>query len=558
MNMTDTVKIHCLNTDEHKEVKIGSTLEELIDIFGVKKPYLIANAKVNNKTESLSFKVYRPRRVEFIDISDPSAMRTYVRSLCFLLAKAVDDILPKAQVYFEHAVSKGYYFTIDNGHTVDEDDINKIKERMHELIKADIPFIQIEEQKDEVVKLFHENNMEDKAMLIETSGELFYARYSKLDNYIDYYYGCLLPSTGYISLFDIVEYNGGFLLIIPKRSNPVELEPVIMQPMLLQVYREHLEFLKISNLRNAGDLNRAIRSNRISEIIQVSEAYQSNEISDIAKEITHRYSNGVRLVLISGPSSSGKTTFRKRLEVQLFVNRLKPVGISLDDYFVDRDDSPIDENGEKDYESLYAIDLDLFKDHLNKLLNGEEISLPSYNFVTGKREYKGQKLKMDDRSVLIVEGIHALNPQLTENIARNRKFMVYVSALTSISLDNHNWIPASDNRLLRRMIRDYKYRGYSAEDTISRWESVRRGEEKWIFPFQENADAMFSSAMIYELAAIRRHAEPILRRVPRTAPEFSEAYRLLKFLGYFNYLTDRELPPTSLLREFLGGSSFRY
>ena len=557
--MTDTIKVHCLNTDEHKEVKIGSTLKELIDIFGVEKTFLIGNAKVNNKTESLSYKVYRPIRVEYFDISDQSAMRTYVRSLCFLLAKAVDDIMPNAKVYFEHAISKGYYFNIKNGHYVTKEDLAKIKERMQELVNADIPFLQIEEEKDEVVKLFHQNNMEDKALLIETSDDLLYARYSKLDNYIDYYYGCLLPSTGCIKLFDVVEYNGGHLLIIPNRKNPVKLEPVIMQPMLLQVYREHLDFLSISNLRNAGDLNRAIRNNRISEIVQISEAYQANEISDIAKDITHRYNNnGVRLVLISGPSSSGKTTFRKRLEVQLFVNRLKPIGLSLDDYFVNRDDSPVDENGEKDYESLYAIDLDLFKEHLNKLLNGEEIDVPTYNFVTGKREYKGNKLKMHDRSVLIVEGIHALNPELTENIARNRKFMAYISALTSISLDNHNWIPASDNRLLRRMVRDYKYRGYSAEDTISRWESVRRGEDKWIFPYQENADVMLSSAMIYELAAIRRHAEPILRRVPRTAPEYSEAHRLLKFLGYFNYLTDRELPPTSLLREFLGGSSFRY
>lgn len=557
--MIDTVKIHCLNTDEHKEVKIGSTLQDLIDIFGVKKPYLIGNARVNNKTESLSYQVFRPVRVEFFDISDQSAMRTYVRSLCFLLAKAVDDIMPKAQVYFEHAISKGYYFKIHNGHSITKEDLVEIKARMQELIKADIPFLQIEEEKDIVVDLFHKNNMEDKALLIETSDDLFYARYSKLDNYIDYYYGCLLPSTGYINLFDVVEYNGGHLLIIPNRKKPIELEPVIMQPMLLQVYREHLEFLSISNLKNAGDLNRAIRNNKISEIVQVSEAYQANEISDIAKDITHRYNNnGVRLVLISGPSSSGKTTFRKRLEVQLFVNRLKPIGLSLDDYFVNRDDSPVDENGEKDYESLYAIDLDLFKDHLNKLLNGEEIDVPTYNFVTGKREYKGNKLKMHERSVLIVEGIHALNPELTENIARNKKFMAYISALTSISLDNHNWIPASDNRLLRRMVRDYKYRGYSAEDTISRWDSVRRGEDKWIFPYQENADVMLSSAMIYELAAIRRHAEPILRRVPRTAPEYSEAHRLLKFLGYFNYVTDRELPPTSLLREFLGGSSFRY
>ncbi len=324
------------------------------------------------------------------------------------------------------------------------------------------------------------------------------------------------------------------------------------------MYRKHQEFLKVSELNTVGDLNMAIRTNRISEIVQISEAYQANEIINVANEITRKYDDGMRMVLISGPSSSGKTTFRKRLEVQLYVNMLKPVGISLDDYFVERNDTPVDEFGEKDYESLYAIDLELFKLHLNQLLNGEEISLPSYNFVTGKREYKGRKLKMDDKSVMIIEGIHALNPELTESIVKSRKYMIYVSALTSISLDNHNWIPAADNRLLRRMIRDYRYRGYSAAETISRWGSVRRGEDKWIFPFQENADAMINSAMIYELAALRRHAEPILRQVPKSVPEYSEAYRLLKFLSYFNYITDRELPPTSLLREFVGGSSFRY
>ncbi len=556
--MTDTVRIHCLNTDDYKDVRIGSSLKELIDVFGVKKPYLIANAKVNNKTESLDYQVFRPRRVEYVDISNSSAMRTYVRSLCFVLSKAVHDVIPHGQVYIEHAVSRGYYFHIENNIEIGDKDLMLVKNRMREIIDDDIPFVQVEEEIADVVKLFRENGMEDKALLLETSDDLLYARYSKLDDYVDYYYGCLVPSSGYLTLFDIIPYNGGFLLVVPNRQNPVELEPVIPQQKLLKVYREHLEFLKISKLDNVGDLNKAIRTNKISEIIQVSETYQANEIFDIANEITSRYNDGLRVVLISGPSSSGKTTFRKRLEVQLIVNRLKPVGISLDDYFIDRDLTPLDAFGERDYESLYAIYLELFENQLIALLNEEEIELPSYNFVTGKREFRNRHLTMDKKSVLIVEGIHALNPKLTEHIANDKKFMIYVSALTSISLDNHNWIPPADNRLLRRIVRDNRYRGYSAQDTISRWDSVRRGEEKWIFPYQENADVMFNSAMIYELAAIRRHAEPILQQVPRVAKEYSEAYRLLKFLRYFNYIADRELPPTSLLREFLGGSSFRY
>ena len=556
--MKETVPVRCVNTNEVKEVAIGTQLKDPIDFFGAQSKYLIGNAKVNNKTESLNYRVYRPRKVEFVDISRPSAMRTYVRSLCFVLAKAVHDVLPNSQVYFEHAVSRGYYFTVENGAHVGKEELHLIKQRMHEIIQLDLPFQQIEEEKEVVVQLFNENNMQDKASLIETSDDLIYARYSQLDNYIDYYYGCLLPSTRYLSIFDIVQCNGDFLLVIPDRNDPVKLETVIDQPKLLQVYRKHQEFLSVSKLNTVGELNNAIRSNKISEIIQISEAYQTNEIINVANEITRKYDDGLRVVLISGPSSSGKTTFRKRLEVQLYVNMLKPVGISLDDYFVNRDDTPLDDSGEKDYESLYAIDLDLFSEHLEKLLNNEEISLPTYNFVTGKREYRGQKLKMDNKSVLIIEGIHALNPELTKTISDNKKFMVYVSALTSISLDHHNWIPASDNRLLRRMVRDNRFRGYSAADTISRWNSVRRGEDKWIFPFQENADALINTAMIYELAAIRRHAEPVLRRVPKSAPEYAEAYRLLKFLSYFNYITDRELPPTSLLREFLGGSSFRY
>lgn len=555
--MIDTVTVHCLNTNEQKEVPIGSSLEELLPIFGVEMPYLIANAKVNNKTESLSYKVYKPKRVEFVDISNTSAMRTYVRSLSFILAKAVDDVLPNAETFMEHAVAKGFYFEIKADVNVGETELNAIRNRMQEIVDANIPFVQVEEETEKVVKLFREHRMEDKALLLETS-DFLYARYSILENYIDYYYGCLTPSTGYIKIFDIQRYNGGFILQGPRSDKPNELAPFVRQDKLLEVYREHLHFLKISKLDNVGDLNKAKQEDRIHEVIQVAEAYQAKQIGHIAEQITEGFNKGVRVVLISGPSSSGKTTFRKRLEIQLLVNSLKPVGISLDDYFINRDETPLDEYGNKDYESLYALDLELFEQHILTLMQGHEVELPSYNFVTGKREYKNRFLKMEENSILIVEGIHALNPELTQHIPREKKFMVYVSALTSISLDDHNWIPASDNRLLRRIVRDYRYRGYSAQDTISRWESVRRGEEKWIFPFQEYADVMFNSAMIYELAAIRRHAEPILMQVPRTAPEYSEAYRLLKFLNYFNYITDRELPPTSLLREFLGGSSFRY
>ncbi len=555
--MIDTVRVTCINTNTSKDIKIGSTLEELIDVFEVKSPYLIANAKVNNRTESLNYRVYRPKIVEFVDVTNNSAMRTYVRSLCFILAKAVDDVLPNAEVYIEHAVSKGYYFQIESDVPVGKPELDAIRERMREIVDANIPFVQVEEETVKVVQLFRERGMEDKARLLETS-DFLYSRYSKLEEYVDYFYGCLTPSTGYISLFDIQPYNGGYLLRIPRRENPVELEPEIQQEKLLNVYREHLQFLKISKLGNVGDLNRAIQEDRISTVIQVAEAYQSKQIAEIAEKITRGFDDGIQVVFISGPSSSGKTTFRKRLEIQLLVNMLKPVGVSLDDYFVNRDETPLDAHGEKDYESLYALDLELFENHMLALMRGEEIELPFYNFVTGKREFRGNMLKMDTNSILIVEGIHGLNPELTAHIPEDKKFLVYVSALTTISLDDHNWIPASDNRLLRRMVRDYRYRGYSAQQTISRWDSVRRGEDKWIFPYQENADVMFNSAMIYELAAIRRHAEPVLMQVPRTAFEYSEAYRLLKFLSYFNYINDQELPPTSLLREFLGGSSFRY
>lgn len=558
--MTETVEIHLKNTGEKKQVPIASSLVDIIKIFDFKMPYLIANAKVNNRTESLAYKVYRPKLVEFVDITSQSAMRTYVRSLCFILAKAVNDVLPEAKTYIEHAVSKGYFFHIEIGGETDkvtESQLDDIRNRMHEIVKADHPFISHEEETDEVVKIFRENRMEDKALLLETSN-FMYSRYFELDGYVNYFYGCLTPSTGYITIFDIMRYNGGFLLQIPNRESPDKLEEFVRQDKLLDIYREHLHFLKMTGLDNVGDLNKAKQANRISDVIQVAEAYQAKQIGDIASQIAKKYEEGVRVILISGPTSSGKTTFKKRLEIQLLVNMLKPVGISLDDYFVNREDTPKDETGDYDYESLYALDLPLFEENMLALMKGIEVEMPTYNFTTGEREYKDNRLKINNNNILIVEGIHALNPELTAHIPDEKKFMVYVSALTSISLDNHNWIPASDNRLLRRITRDYTYRNYSAVDTISRWKSVRRGEDKWIFPYQENADVMFNSAMIYELGSLRRHAEPILQQVPRNAPEYAEAYRLLKFLSYFNYITDKELPPTSLLREFVGGSSFRY
>lgn len=428
---------------------------------------------------------------------------------------------------------------------------------MREIIDADRPFHLKSVRTTDAAILFRERGMNDKARLIETAG-MPYTSYYELDGYINFFYGCLTPSTGYIQLFDIVPYFDGVLLQIPKRNNPLELEPAIPQDKMFEVYKEHLTLQRTVTLNNVGDLNRAIEKGHTPEIIMVSEAMQEKQVAKIAEEIAGRYNNGVRIVLISGPSSSGKTTFCKRLEIQLITNLLHPVSISLDDYFLNREDTPRDESGEYDFESLYALDLPYFNKELQKLIAGKEIEVPSFNFETGCRVYKGKKLKMRNNSVLVIEGIHALNPELTSMIDDKYKYRVYVSVLTSISLDNHNWIPTTDNRLLRRIIRDYRFRGYSAKETIARWPSVRRGEDKWIFPYQENADAMFNSAMLYELAALRKFAEPILSEIRECDQENAEAYRLLRFLRYFNYVPDTGLPGTSLLREFLGGGSFRY
>ena len=558
MENIENITIYCKNNNINKEVKIGSSLLEIYKAVGSPLKHRSLCASVNNRVRSLMYRCWQPKEVEFLDFTKLSGCRVYVRSLCFILSKAVNDIFPGRQFNLEHPVSKGYYCTFDDNGKISEEAIADIKKRMKEIIAADMPFVFNTIRTVDAVKLFRERGMEDKALLLETSG-MSYSSYYELDGYVDYFYGDLTPSAGFIELFDIVSYDVGLLLRVPQLNNPSELNPVVIQDKMFGAYKRFLDIQKVVGLNDVGDLNRVIQEERTSEIVMVSEAIQEKRIAYIAEKITERYNNnGVRVVLISGPSSSGKTTFCKRLQIQLITNLLHPLGVSLDDYYVNREDTPKDENGNYDFESLYAIDLPYFKKDLQRLIEGEEVELPSFNFSKGLREYKGKKLKMQNHSILLLEGIHGLNPELTDNIPPERIFRVYVSALTTISLDGHNWIPTTDNRLLRRIVRDYQFRGYTAKQTISMWSSVRRGEDKWIFPYQENADEMFNSAMLYEFAALRHYAEPILNEVFETEEEYAEAYRLLRFLKYFNYIYESELPGTSLLREFLGGGKFKY
>lgn len=553
------LQIYCKNNNSTREFPEGSSLLDIYNGFNLAMPYGPVSAKVNNKVESLDFRVYYNKDIEFLDITSSSGMRTYVRSLFFILVKAVEELYPQGSISLEHPISKGYFCKLHIDRTIGLDDVQRIKQKMQEIIAADIPYTRTESHTEEVVRLFEKRGMMDKARLLDTYGQL-YSYYYQLGDTVDCYYSSLVPSTGYIRLFDIVKYYDGLLLRIPSRENPTKLEEVVKQEKMLEVFQEYHRWNQILGISTVGDLNVACNHGHATDLINVSEALQEKKIAQIADEITHRNQDGqrVKLVLISGPSSSGKTTFSKRLSIQLMTNGLKPYPISLDDYFVNRNDTPLDENGKHDFESLYAVDLPFFEEQLTTLLNGGEVELPRYNFTTGKREMSGKKLRIDEHMILIIEGIHALNPALTPHIPNENKYKVYVSALTTILLDNHNYIPTTDNRLLRRIIRDYKYRNYSAEETIARWPSVREGEEKWIFPYQENADAMFNSALLFELAVLKDYVEPVLRKVPNRCPEYSEAHRLLRFLNYFVSVQDKELPPTSLLREFLGGSSFQY
>ena len=553
--MKQVIQIRCKNNKKSQKVEIGSTLFDIFSAFGLQMEYGPVSCKVNNKVEGLHYRVYNNKDVEFLDMTSPSGSRAYTRTLFFVLCKAVQDLYPAHDVIIDIPVSNGFYVDVRFGRPATDEDVDKIRQRMQEIIDAKMPIRRYMVPTEEAIALFEEKGDVEKVKLLKTSGSI-YTTYYKIGEYVDFYYGTLLTNTSELYLFGLEKYYDGMLLRIPSVKNPSVLGELTKQDKMFEIFKEHHRWQDILGIRTVGDFNQTVDAGFTTDIINISEALQEKKIAKIAEDIANR--KGVKLVLLAGPSSSGKTTSCKRLSIQLAVNGLKPLQISLDDYFVDREKTPKDANGEYDYESIYALDLQLINDQFNALFRGEEVELPKYDFQTGKSKKSGKKLKMNDTNVLVVEGIHALNPELTAQIPNEQIFRVYASALTTILLDNHNYIPTTDNRLLRRIIRDYKYRGVSAQETIHRWPSVRAGENKWIFPFQENADAMLNTAMLYELAVIKTQAEPLLQQVPENCEEYAEAYRLLKFLKYFKGIPYNNLPPTSLLREFLGGSSFHY
>ena len=553
--MEQTIQIRCKNNKKILDVRIGSTLSEIFSQTGLQMEYGPVSARVNNKVEGMHFRVYKPKEVEFLDMHEPSALRAYTRSLFFVLNKAAHDIYPDCTVIIDIPVSNGYYVDLRLDRPVTIADVDAIRARMQEIIAAAHPIHRHETTTEEAIEMFREAKSFSKVRLLEGMGNL-YTTYYDIDGYADYYYGSMLTNTSQVYLFGLEPYYDGMLLRIPTTSDPSKLGEMVQQDKMFEIFKEHHHWQGILHMRTVGDLNMAIRKGFSPQLIQVSEALQEKKIAQIADEIASR--KEVKVVLIAGPSSSGKTTTCKRLSVQLAVNGIQPVGISLDDYFVSRDQTPRDEKGDYDYEHLHALNIPLLNEQMNALLRGEEVELPRYDFQTGISKPSGRRLKLKGNEVLVVEGIHALNPELTAQIPKEQKFRIYASALTTILLDNHNYIPTTDNRLLRRIIRDNKYRGVSAQETIRRWPSVRHGENKWIFPYQENADAMFNTAMLFELAVIRGQAIPVLEQVPENCVEYAEAYRLLKFLRYIKPIPEDQIPPTSLLREFLGGSSFEY
>ena len=553
--MKHIIQIRCTNNKKIIDVNIGSTLSDVYKENNLNMPYGPVCAKVNNKVEGLHYRLYHKKDVEFLDMTSGSGSRNYTRSVFFVLCKAVKDIWPKSHVVIDIPVSNGYYCDLRIGRPVTEEDVAKVKARMDEIIAAAMPIRRHESVTEKAIKLFSDLGDTAKVKLLQTTGRL-YTTYYDIDGYYDFYYGSLLTNTKQIYLYGLDKYYDGMLLRIPTLKDPSILPEMIRQDKLFEIFKEHHHWQDVMEIRTVGDFNNAVDTDHSIDLINISEALQEKKIAHIADEIAKR--KGVKLILLAGPSSSGKTTTCKRLSIQLIANGLRPLQISLDDYFVDRELSPRDEKGDYDFESIHALNLKLINEQFNALFHGEEVELPRYDFPTGKSVKSGNKLKMEDNNVLVVEGIHALNPELTAQIPEELKYRVYVSALTTILLDDHNYIPTTDNRLLRRIIRDYKYRGVDARETIRRWPSVRAGENKWIFPFQENADVMFNSAMLFELAVIKQQAEPLLEQVPENCPEYSEAYRLLKFLKYIKPIPNTDIPPTSLLREFLGGSSFKY
>lgn len=558
------LQIRCKNNNITKSFPEGTSLIDVYQEFAdeLQMPYPVVSAKVNNTSQGLKFRLYQNRDVEFLDARDGSGHRVYVRSLCFVLYKATCDIFPGSKLFIEHPLSRGYYcnFRKRGNEVLTDEDVEAIRQRMQEIIDLDMPFRRNEATTEEAVRVFAERGFADKVKLLETSGQI-YSDYYTLGDTVDYYYGPLVPSAGYLNVWGLERYGEGLLLRVPDKQNPLELDHYVDMPKTFDMLAEKVRWDIIMRLSNAGDVNKAILRGKASELIQVSEALQEKKIVQIAEEIDRRFhdeDNPIRIVLITGPSSSGKTTFCKRLSVQLLACGLRPMSFSTDDYFVNRVDTPLLPNGDYDFDNIKTVDCELLDDHLTRLMKGERVEVPEYNFVTGKREYNGKKLKLSNDSVLIVEGIHALNPLLTERIPDTAKFKIYVSALTSISLDDHNWIPTRDNRLLRRIIRDYNKGAFTAQQTISQWKNVCEAEEQWIFPFQETADVMFNSALNIEFAVLRTHAELILAQVPRNCPEYAEAHRLLKFIHFFIPVSDKEIPPTSIMREFVGGSSFKY
>ena len=553
--MRQVLHIRCKNNKKTQEVPIGSTLSDIYKEINLQMPYGPVSAKVNNKVEGLHYRVYHNKDVEFLNLLTPSGIRTYTRSLFMVLCKAVHDLYTGSQVVIDIPVSNGYYCNLQLGHEITAEDVDRIRTRMQEIVDAKMPIQRYETTTEEAVKMFTELGDTQKAKLLRSSGSL-YCVYYVLNDYKDYYYGSMLTNTSQLHLFGLEPYFDGVLLRIPSAQDPSKLGELIRQDKMFEVFKEHHRWQSILGIKTVGDFNEAVKNGLATDLINVSEALQEKKISQIADTIAGR--KEIKVVLIAGPSSSGKTTFCKRLSVQLLASGVKPVQISLDDYFVNRAETPKDENGELDYESIYALNIPLINEQFNALFRGEEVELPKYNFQTGMSEKSGKKLHLGENNILLVEGIHALNPALTEQIADDKKFKIYASALTTILLDDHNYIPTTDNRLLPRIVSDYKYRGCSAQDTIHRWPSVRAGENKWIFPYQEQADVMFNTAMLFELAVIKTQAEEVLEQVPEKCDEYAEAYRLRKFLKYFAPLPFRNLPPTSLLREFLGGSSFKY
>ena len=553
--MKQMLLIRCKNNKKVLKVNVGSTLSEVFSASELKMDHGPVCARVNNKVQGMHYRLYNDKDVEFLDMRSGSGSRTYTRTLFFICCKAINDLYGNVEVRIDIPVSKGYYVHVNLGRDITADDVARIRCRMQEIIDADTPIRRRMVTAEEAIRLFSEKGDMSKVKLLKGQGKL-YTVYYQIDDFIDYFYGALLTSTSEVYLFDLVAYSDGMLLRVPSREDPGQLCPMPRQQKMFDVFKEHHEWQNIIGLRTVGDLNDAVDKGFATDIINVNEALQEKKIARIADQIAARHD--VKLVLLAGPSSSGKTTTCKRLSIQLLTCGLKPLQISLDDYFIDRDKTPLDANGEYDYESIHALNIDLINEQFNALFKGEEIELPRYNFQAGKSEKSGKRLKLGPNDIVVVEGIHALNPELTAQIPEQQKFRVYVSALTTILLDEHNYIPTTDNRLLRRIIRDYKYRGVSAQESIHRWPSVRAGEERWIFPYQENADAMFNSAMLYELAVIKQQAEPLLEQVPENCEEYAAAHRLLKFLRYFHAISYRQLAPTSLLREFLGGSSFKY